>query len=341
MPPNWPCASWTAPTDRSEASCAVAPRHSAAAALGMSLFLIPLGTEFLPERRGAGPNFERAGGWHAPDIVNEQALRIESIVYPAVPEAIPRRPAQARVEIVALDDPCPRRIASAPTPKFQRPPAPSAGSRYRAARPGPTGPVPQPIRRRRGHHRQIRGFDPIPSIYSRRAMEEMAEVPGVLDINSSIDEGIPQQELTVDRDKAADLGFSVSDVAQAIETAFAGTQAGEFRDAGNSHRILVQFRDAERLTIEEVLDLTLTSSAGERVALRNLVAAAEGRGPQVIQRKDQQRIATVSANVVDRDPARSRATDRALDLIARPAGYDLTVAGTTRSSRSHPNCSSP
>ncbi|MBX3178820.1 MAG: efflux RND transporter permease subunit [Candidatus Hydrogenedentes bacterium] len=310
---------------------------AAAALLGMSLFLIPLlGTEFLP------PSDEGQVRIHGElevgtrlDIVNEQALRIESIVYPAVPEAISTSAsASAGGNLSLWMTLVPARDRQRSNTEIandlrQRLSGRIPGTELRVLAPQGQFLLNRILGGEEGITVEIRGFDlDTLDLLSRRAMEEMAEVPGVLDINSSIDEGIPQQELTVDRDKAADLGFSVSDVAQAIETAFAGTQAGEFRDAGNSHRILVQFRDAERLTIEEVLDLTLTSSAGERVALRNLVAAAEGRGPQVIQRKDQQRIATVSANVVDRDLGSvARDVDRALDLIARPAGYDLTVAG--------------
>ncbi|MCB1799521.1 MAG: efflux RND transporter permease subunit, partial [Gammaproteobacteria bacterium] len=79
---------------------------------------------------------------------------------------------------------------------------------------------------------------------------------------------------------------------------------------------------------DEILDLTLRTPAGEQVALRNLVTTEAGRGQVIVERKDQQRIVTVSANITGRDlgsvvrDVRTRLAD-----IPRPAGYDLNIAG--------------
>ncbi|MFP4226171.1 MAG: efflux RND transporter permease subunit, partial [Desulfobacterales bacterium] len=134
--------------------------------------------------------------------------------------------------------------------------------------------------------------------------------------------------IRVDRDKAADLGLSVRDVTEIIETAVAGARAGEYRTGGNSYRILVQLKDAEKRSLDEILDLTLTSASGEQVAIRNLVNTEAGRGPILIERKDQQRVVTVNANVSGRDLGSVAAdVQKQLNDIARPVGYDLLVAG--------------
>jgi HAE1 family hydrophobic/amphiphilic exporter-1 len=156
----------------------------------------------------------------------------------------------------------------------------------------------------------------------------IADVPGITDVQTSLEAGIPQQEIRVNRDKVADLGLSVRDVTQLLQTAVAGSKAGEYRAEGNSYRILVQLKDAEKRSINEILNLTLTTAAGEKVALRNVVATEASRGPILIDRKDQQRRVTVRANVAGRDLG-SVALDvqTLLDQIPRPVGYDLTVAG--------------
>ena len=99
----------------------------------------------------------------------------------------------------------------------------------------------------------------------------------------------------MNRDKVADLGLSVRDVTQLLQTAVAGSKAGEYRTGGNSYRILVQLKDAEKRSLDEILNLTLTTASGEKVALRNLVTyrskprsdsdrpqrpAAKGDGPR-------------------------------------------------------------
>ncbi len=116
---------------------------------------------------------------------------------------------------------------------------------------------------------------------------------------------------------------------QAIETAVAGSRAGEFRTGGNAYRILVKLKDAERLSLDEILDLTLTSADNQQVALRNVVTTESGRGPILIDRKDQQRIISIEANVAGRDLGSvAQDVQQRLARIVRPVGYDLEVAGT-------------
>src|SRR5690606_38955691 len=146
---------------------------------------------------------------------------------------------------------------------------------------------------------------------------------------TSFKEGTPQQEISIDRAKIADLGLSVRDVSEALQTAIAGSRAGDYRTAGNSYRILVQMADAERLSIDEVLDLTLRSASGELVALRNLVSAEYGRAPEEIERRDQQRLVTLEANIDQRAQGDVAVDiDAALDGIPQPTGYEFRLAGS-------------
>ena len=166
------------------------------------------------------------------------------------------------------------------------------------------------------------------------AMEALAGVEGVENIDSSLNEGIPQESLFIDRNKAADVGISVRDVAEAIETAIAGSRAGEFRPRGNSYRILVQFKDAQSLSIDQILDLTLRGDTGQNIALRHLVTTESGRGPLVIQRKDQQRLFTVTADVAGRDLGSvAEDVEAALARIPRPTGYEFRLSGNVEEQR--------
>ena len=108
----------------------------------------------------------------------------------------------------------------------------------------------------------------------------------------------------------------------------AGSEAGEFRTQGNSYRILVQLEDVEKRSLDEILDLTLSTASGEQVALRNVVTVEPSWGPIVIERKDQQRLMTVEAHVAGRDMGSvARDVQALLDQIPRPVGYDLIIAG--------------
>jgi HAE1 family hydrophobic/amphiphilic exporter-1 len=168
---------------------------------------------------------------------------------------------------------------------------------------------------------EIRGYDLATlDALARRVAALIKEVPGVTDLDTSLEAGIPQQDIRVDRDKVADLGLSIRDVTELLQTAVAGSKAGEFRQEGHSYRILVQLKDAEQRSLDEILDLTLTTDSGEKVALRNVVATEASRGPVLIERKDQQRQVTVPPMSPDaiwvRWPRR-----------AGPAGWDSAPRG--------------
>jgi HAE1 family hydrophobic/amphiphilic exporter-1 len=176
---------------------------------------------------------------------------------------------------------------------------------------------------------EVRGYDlETLDLLAKQVLAAIRGVTGVTDVELSRDAGIPQQEIHVDRQKVSDLGLSVRDVTEVIETAVAGSKAGEYRVEGNAYRILVQLEAAEKRSIDEILDLSLRTPSGEQVALRNLVETRAGEGPVTIERKDQQRLVTLTANVAERDLGSVAAEIQSrLDTIARPVGYDLIIAG--------------
>ena len=176
---------------------------------------------------------------------------------------------------------------------------------------------------------EVRGYD-LDTLdrLAQLAKDKIERVNGVTDVDLSRDEGIPQREIKVIRDRVADVGLSVRDITRVIETAIAGSKAGEYRNEGNSYRILVQLADAERRSIDEILDLTLNTPSGERVALRSLVDTRVGTGKVVIGRKDQQRLVSLSANVAGRDMGSVAADiEAALAEVPRPQGFELLVGG--------------
>jgi hydrophobic/amphiphilic exporter-1 (mainly G- bacteria), HAE1 family len=312
--------------------------------LGASLLLLPyIGSEFLPpsdegEVRISG---EMEVGTRL-DLVDRQARKMEEIAYSAVPEAVSKvirigasgwRPSDAtRADI---------RISLVPAAQRDRSNTEVAND----LRERLEGQIPGMIVRTRAPQGQfllerllggvegitveIRGFNlQTLDALATQTSRAIRDIPGITDVETSKEAGIPQQEIKVDRHKVADLGLTVRDVTEVLETAVAGTRAGEFRPQGHSYRIFVQLENAEQRTLEEILDLTLTTQSGEQVALRNLVTHEQGLGPIVIDRKDQQRLVTVRANVAGRDLGSVAAdVQDALQQIPRPVGYGLLVAG--------------
>ena len=310
-----------------------------------SLLLAPrIGTEFLPpsdegEVRVTG---EMAVGTQLA-LLDRQTRLLEDLVYPAVPEM------QSAVVSIGASRYNPNDAAAGEIQMSLVPAAQRARSNVEIAdelRRRLTGRIPGMEIRTRAPQGQrlldrllgggdtalaidVRGFDLATlDALAAQARQAIAAVPGVTDVRMSREAGVPQELVHIDRTRAADLGVSVRRVAQTLETALGGTRAGDYREAGAAHRILVRLKNARQIPLEDILDITVRSDHGEDVALRNLVAVQSGRGPLVIERKDQQRIANLSVNISGRDLGSVAADVQAALLgIPRPLGYDFTLTG--------------
>jgi HAE1 family hydrophobic/amphiphilic exporter-1 len=316
----------------------------AAGLLAASLLLVPyIGTEFLPpsdegEVRVSG---EMEVGTRL-DLIDRQTRIMEQLVYDAVPEMVSSVvsvvTSGSRGSATASGD---IRVSLSPAAQRQRSNTEIAddlrqrldgaipGMKIRVLAPQGQFLLERILASEQGITVEVRGFDlDTLGVLARRVTDRIEDVAGVTDVKLSREVGIPQREIQIDRAKTADLGLTVRDVTEVIETAVAGSRAGEYRVQGNSYRILVQLEDAEKRSLDEILDLTLRTPDGEQVVLRNLVDTRAGSGPVTVERKDQQRLVTVTANVAGRDLGSVAADVQArLAEIPRPVGYDLIVAG--------------
>lgn len=176
---------------------------------------------------------------------------------------------------------------------------------------------------------EIRGYElPILEQLAAEARRVLSDVPGITDLSVSRESGAPEQVFRIDRLRAADLGLSVAQITRTIQTAVAGRSAGQFRDAGEEYTILVRLKDAERLTLDEVLSLPLIAEDGRQIPLRRVVQAEAEIGPVQIERKNQQRIVMITGEIAERDLL-SVANDvqERLAQIPTPRNYEAMLAG--------------
>lgn len=176
---------------------------------------------------------------------------------------------------------------------------------------------------------EIRGYDlDTADALARRVKEIVETVPGVTDAQISRDSGQPERLVVVDRAKAGVMKVNVSQVAGMLQTVLGGTRASYFREGGDEYSILVKLKDSEKRSLQEILDLTLTSADGEPVVLRNIVNVQERTGPVGIERKDQERVVLVNANVLGRDIGSIVADAREkLRSVPIPRGFTVGFAG--------------
>jgi hydrophobic/amphiphilic exporter-1 (mainly G- bacteria), HAE1 family len=131
---------------------------------------------------------------------------------------------------------------------------------------------------------------------AQAAKDLLDTVPNVADARLGRDDGRPELAVEVDRAKAALLGLSSATVANTMRTNVAGTQAALFRQGGQEYPIVVRLKEDQRQAVSDVQDVLVSTPQGTVVQAKNLMKVADSVGPSQIQRKNQQRIAYVSAD---------------------------------------------
>ena len=176
---------------------------------------------------------------------------------------------------------------------------------------------------------QIRGYDlDVGWQLALRVKEEMERVVGVTDVRIRPEKGQPEEIVQIDRPKAAALGLTVSEIAHDIETSLSGTSATLFREGGDEYKILVRLKESDRLSVNDVLDMTVASRSGRSIALKNVVRLGRREGPVSVEREDQERIVTVSGNIAQRDLGSVMEDVKArIAAIPKPKDFEIIPTG--------------
>lgn len=156
---------------------------------------------------------------------------------------------------------------------------------------------------------------------------KMEQIPGLVDIESSISEGKPEYQLVVDRRKAANFGVTPYQIGSELRSRLEGTVASQYRVEGDEYDIKVMVDEKYHEDIKQVVMMTITTPLGE-VPLRNFIKDTIATGPVQIEHEDNKRIVTLTAGVEGRDMG-SVASDvqKAIDEVQKPADFIVEMGG--------------
>lgn len=167
--------------------------------------------------------------------------------------------------------------------------------------------------------------------YANAVKTAVERVEGIGDVEISRKEEKPELKIVIDREKAAKLGLDIRTIGKTIETFFAGTTATRYREAGDEYDIEVRLRPEDRTKPEDLRDVFVITPGGEQISLANVAAIVQGVGLTKIERKDQARYVTVSADVSGRDLGSVVAdAKKAIDKIPAPPGFSYKFAGAEK-----------
>ncbi|RJR34453.1 MAG: efflux RND transporter permease subunit [Desulfobacteraceae bacterium] len=173
---------------------------------------------------------------------------------------------------------------------------------------------------------------------SEKLAEEVAglvrSTKGATDVRISREQDYPQQNIVIDRVRAALMGLSVAQVARAVQTFVNGYEASIFSDphTGNQYDITVRAQEKDRASLGDLSQIFVFNSQGQPIPLDNIAEITRGAGPIQIERKYQQRIIHVTANNFGRDLGSVAAEVQSkLDKLDLPPNFKVNLTGAYES----------
>jgi len=165
------------------------------------------------------------------------------------------------------------------------------------------------------------------SQYSQQIIARLKTVPNVVDADTSLVYGKPELRVEIDRQRAADLGVRVSDIATALNTMIAGQVVSSFPSGGEQYDVRLRATQEFRTSTNALTLLAVSSSKAGPVSLDQVVRIKPGTAPSSIDRLDRQRQVTISANLL---PGGSQAAVLAkLDEFAADLHMDTGYTGSS------------
>lgn len=164
--------------------------------------------------------------------------------------------------------------------------------------------------------------------------QSLQTTQGLVNVADSAPVGQPQILVDVDQARAADLGVSAATLGTAVRTSFAGVVATRYQKPDNTlEDVRLQLNGAARTNVDQVGDLPIQTSSGQVVPLRAVSNISLTQGPTQINRRNRQRVITVSADL-DTGVTLGQvnpAVQRAMRDLQLPDGYTATIGGNSQS----------
>ena len=157
----------------------------------------------------------------------------------------------------------------------------------------------------------------------------LASVKGTADIRISREDYQPEYQVDFDREKLAIYGLNLTTAASALRNRINGSTASYFREDGDEYDIKVMYTPEHRESIEDIENILIFNNQGKGIRLKEVGTVVERFNPPTIERKDRERIVTVSAVVQDRPMSEIVAdVQPELDKMDIPAGITVNLSGS-------------
>ena len=132
--------------------------------------------------------------------------------------------------------------------------------------------------------------------YAGKIRDVMDGISDLGEPSVDTEEGVPEIEVEIDRDRAYSFGVDVTTVAREINYAINGVTATTYRKAGKEYSVVLMYEGGDRKSVTDLEQIYVKGSAG-KVSVANFARVVKGLGPVTIKRENQTRVVTISANL--------------------------------------------
>jgi HAE1 family hydrophobic/amphiphilic exporter-1 len=167
---------------------------------------------------------------------------------------------------------------------------------------------------------------------ARQVADAVRSIPGTVDISDGGVVGQPELVVNIDRERAADVGLTASQVAGVLRTGIAGSTVGTYRPEGTKGwDVEVIFDPRNRANIDQIADIPVLTPTGANIHLGDVAQISTTSGPTKVDRLDRKRSVTVTAGLEGRTSG-DVATELTpkLAAIQVPTGYSISQGGAAK-----------
>jgi hydrophobic/amphiphilic exporter-1 (mainly G- bacteria), HAE1 family len=160
---------------------------------------------------------------------------------------------------------------------------------------------------------------------------ELADLEVLSGLDISLQLTKPEYQIKIDRQKAFDLGISQEEIGNTVKTLVGGTVATRYKDGAYYYPIRIVTDERKVNSASDLENLFVHTSKGAIVPLNVVADVTKAVGPMQIDRKDQDRVIRVTANVVGASVGDATAAlKQRLENFNLPSGYRLNYGGQSQ-----------
>jgi HAE1 family hydrophobic/amphiphilic exporter-1 len=164
--------------------------------------------------------------------------------------------------------------------------------------------------------------------YGRKVAALVKSVPGTNEIETSVEGGNPELNVSIDRQRMADLNLSMDVIGATLQNSFAGNTNNKYSEGANEYDINIRLDAFNRKNPDDLLNIAFMNKQGQLIKLEQFAKVTQSFGPTKLERSNKVSSLTVGAGVVGRATGTVGAEVKAkIAQLEAPRGVTVRMGG--------------